>query len=68
MLGMNLYSYIKAQNYEGFEVDVVRKILIQLMQALFFLHKVAPLPGSTASYTATSNPKMWCSRRWASRG
>lgn len=38
---MNVYAYIKAQNYEGFEVDIVRKILIQLMQALLFLHHVA---------------------------
>ena len=37
---MNVYSYIKAQNYQGFEVDIVRKILIQLMQALLFLHNV----------------------------
>ena len=38
---MNVYSYIKAQNYQGFDVDIVRKILIQLMQALLFLHHVA---------------------------
>jgi len=37
---MNVYSYIKAQNYKGFEIDIVRKILIQLMQALLFLHHV----------------------------
>ena len=37
---MNVYSYIKAQNYQGFDVDIVRKILIQLMQALLFLHNV----------------------------
>lgn len=37
---MNVYSYIKAQNYEGFDIDIVRKILIQLMQALLFLHHV----------------------------
>lgn len=37
---MNVYSYIKMQNYEGFEVGIVRKILIQLMQALLFLHHV----------------------------
>ena len=40
MLSMNVYSYIKAQNYQGFEIDIVRKILIQLMQALLFLHYV----------------------------
>jgi hypothetical protein len=40
MLSMNVYSYIKASNYEGFDVDIVRKILIQLMQALMFLHYV----------------------------
>jgi hypothetical protein len=40
MLSMNIYSYIKAQNYEGFEIEIVRKILIQLMQALLFLHHV----------------------------
>ena len=38
---MNVYSYIKAQNYQGFDVDIVRKILIQLMQALLFLHNVS---------------------------
>jgi hypothetical protein len=40
MLSMNVYAYIKAQNYEGFDVDIVRKVLIQLMQALLFLHHV----------------------------
>lgn len=40
MLSMNIYSYIKVQNYEGFEIEIVRKILIQLMQALLFLHHV----------------------------
>ena len=40
MLSLNLYSYLKAQNYEGMEVDVIRKILIQILQALIFLHKV----------------------------
>lgn len=40
MLSLNLYSFIKAQNYEGLDIDVIRKILIQVLQALLFLHHV----------------------------
>ena len=40
MLSLNLYSFIKAQNYEGLDVDIIRKILIQILQALVFLHHV----------------------------
>jgi hypothetical protein len=40
MLSLNLYSFIKAQNYEGLDLDVIRKILIQILQALTFLHYV----------------------------
>jgi hypothetical protein len=62
MLSMNLYAYIKAQNYEGFDVDIVRKILIQLMQALLFLHHVPRPTLRRTSSTATSSPKTWSSR------
>lgn len=48
---MNVYAYIKAQNYEGFDVDIVRKILIQLMQALLFLHNVIYLAKVEKYYT-----------------
>lgn len=39
MLSVNLYSFLKAQNYEGLDIDIIRKILIQILQALLFLHK-----------------------------
>ena len=52
MLSMNVYAYIKAQNYEGFDIDIVRKILIQLMQALLFLHHVSIALHRKISYTA----------------
>ena len=55
---MNVYSYIKAQNYQGFDVDIVRKILIQLMQALLFLHHVPNISYRKISYIAISNQKM----------
>lgn len=55
MLNMNIYSYIKAQNYEGFDVDIVRKIIIQLMQALLFLHHVMQLLGRKISSIVTLN-------------
>ena len=58
MLSMNVYSYIKASNYEGFDVDIVRKILIQLMQALMFLHHVFSSLSSVKSFTAILNQKM----------
>lgn len=64
---MNIYSYIKAQNYQGFEVEIVRKILIQLMQALLFLHHVAVIRLRKTSFTVTSNLKMWFSRNWGSQ-
>lgn len=64
---MNVYSYIKAQNYEGFDIDIVRKILIQLMQALLFLHHVDLTLLRGASFTVTSNLKMWSSRKWANQ-
>lgn len=40
MLSLNLYSFIKGQNYEGLDIDVIRKILIQVLQSLTFLHHV----------------------------
>ena len=40
MLSVNLYSFLKGQNYEGMEIEVIRKILIQILQALTFLHHV----------------------------
>lgn len=55
---MNIYSYIKAQNYEGFDIDIVRKILIQLMQALLFLHHVFLETFSAALFIAILNQKM----------
>lgn len=64
MLSMNVYSYIKASNYEGFDVDIVRKILIQLMQALMFLHHVSLLLSSVKSSTVILNPKTLCSKNW----
>jgi hypothetical protein len=67
MLSMNVYSYIKAQNYQGFDVDIVRKILIQLMQALLLLHHVPWTPPRRTSSTATSSPKTWSSRNSASQ-
>jgi hypothetical protein len=63
MLSMNIYSYIKAQNYEGFEINIVRKILIQLMQALLFLHHAHLFLFRKTSSTAISSPKMWCSNK-----
>ena len=68
ILSMNLYNYIKAQNYQGFDVDIVRKILIQLMQALLLLHHVPFISLRRTSSTATSNRKTWSSRNWASQG
>lgn len=62
MLSMNVYSYIKAQNYTGFDIDIVRKILIQLMQALLFLHHVFYLPSRKTSSTAISSQKMLSSK------
>ena len=58
MLSMNVYSYIKAQNYQGFDVDIVRKILIQLMQALLFLHHVVVCRSRKILFIVTSNLKM----------
>ena len=65
---MNVYSYIKAQNYQGFEVDIVRKILIQLMQALMFLHHVLIFnKHREISSTAISNRKMLSSNKLGSQ-
>jgi hypothetical protein len=64
---MNIYSYIKAQNYQGFDIEIVRKILIQLMQALLFLHYVRIHPlGRKISYIAISNLKTLSSKSWGS--
>ena len=65
---MNVYSYIKAQNYQGFDVDIVRKILIQLMQALMFLHHVESEICRERSFTVTLSLKMLCLKSWGNRG
>jgi hypothetical protein len=64
---MNVYSYIKAQNYEGFDIDIVRKILIQLMQALLFLHHVGLILLRGALSIVTSNLKMSSLRKWVNQ-
>jgi hypothetical protein len=65
---MNVYAYIKAQNYEGFEIDIVRKILIQLMQALLFLHHVPTIASRKISFIAILSLKMLFLSSWANQG
>ena len=33
-----MYSFIKNQEFEGLSLDITRKIMIQVLQALLFLH------------------------------
>ncbi len=38
LLGLNVYAFIKNQEFEGLSLDITRKIMIQVLQALLFLH------------------------------
>lgn len=38
-MGVNLYEYLKANNYQGFDTDLLRKWGIQILKALRFLSK-----------------------------
>lgn len=39
LMGVNLYEYLKANNYQGFDTDLLRKWGIQILKALRFLSK-----------------------------
>jgi len=36
---MNLYEKIKELNFEGFTIDIIRRMTIQLLKCLKFLHE-----------------------------
>lgn len=38
-MGLNLYEFLKAHNYQGFDTDLLRKWAIQILKALRFLAK-----------------------------
>ena len=40
ILSINLYNFIKGQNFIGLDIEIVRKIMIQVLQSLLFLHHV----------------------------
>ena len=39
-LGKSLYDFIKENGYKGFEINHVREIAIQALQAIEFLHSL----------------------------
>ena len=39
LLHISLYDFLKEHNFMGFSLDLVRRIAIQVLQALLFLSK-----------------------------
>ena len=40
LLHINLYEFLKIYNFKGMSIDLIRRLSIQILQGLLFLHKL----------------------------
>ena len=40
LLHINLYEFLKIYNFKGMSIDLIRRLSIQILQSLLFLHKL----------------------------